>query len=419
MFTQTVLVLAATAAAVAPPAVAPRDPAAAGLVAGAIHANPAVEAARWRWQAAHQRAAGEGLLPDPMLGASIMNLPTLQGPQVTAAQTFPLGPKLGLARRLADQEGEVARLAYLNEANRVGLAVASAYYDVLSLRRAASIVQRTKELSTRMSRVATARYAVGTGKQGDPLRANVQVAELLHEGLQLRQRLDAARSRLRGLVGAKAEAGLPANPDLPGGAARLAVPTHAATLAAAEARNPMLREARAMVTSGELALEAAGASATPDLSAQVGVGRAYMDMGWMNALSAMVGINLPFPNGLARRDAAVAGAQAELAARQATLADRRRQVQVEAEEALGHLHHLGEQLRLYERGILPLARQALAAELANYQTGRSDFDAWLAAQAGLYRYEREAYEALAEHHKTRAALDALTGATIAGLEDAR
>ena len=389
------------------------------LVDQARQHNPAIEAARQRWQAARHRANGEGLLPDPMIGAQMMSLNTFQGPQVTASQTFPLGGKLGLARRLAEQEAEAARLAYLAEVNRVAAEVRAAYYDALFQKRATAIVARTKDLMTRMSRIAATKYAVGTGKQGDPLRANVQVAEMLHEGVQLRQQAHATATRLRGLVAPEGE-------PLPALTADLALttplptsPALEAALAAAEARNPVIGEARAMVPAGETLVETAKTVATPDLSAQLGIGRSYMDMGWMTALSGMVGVNVPFPNGHTRQEAAVAGAEAELAARRAPLADRRRQVRVAIEETLGHLGHYAEQVRLYQHGILPQARQALEAELANYQTNRSDFDAWLAAQVTLYRYEREAYEAIAEYHKMHAELQALMGTALAGLEDVR
>lgn len=424
MLTLTSLLTASAAAVVAtapaPPPAAPRAEAAlARLSDEARSRNPGVEAARLRWEAARRRVAGEGLLPDPLLGASLMSLSTLQGPQLTAAQTFPLGGRLGLARSLAEQEAEVARLAYLAEQNRTLAALAAAYHEARYLRRAGAIVARTKDLMARMSRIAAAKYAVGTGKQGDPLRANVQLAEMLHEGLLLRQRRDANLARLGGLLGRPPGEAVDLGGELQLGEALPAAPRLAAALAAAEAHNPMLGEARAMVAAGELALAAAATTATPELSAQLGVGRAYMDQGWMTALSGMVGVNVPFPHGQARQEAALGSAEAELAARRATLEGRRRQVRVELEETLGHLHHLHEQLRLYQRGILPQARQALEAELANYQTNRSDFDAWLAAQVNLYRYEREAYAALADHHKMRAELAALTGAAVAGQEDVR
>lgn len=416
--TSAAVIAAAPATAPATPAHRP-DVALQRLLVEARQQNPAIEAARLRWQAARHRVGGEGLLPDPMIGAQMMSLNTFQGPQLTASQTFPLGGKLGLARQLAEREAEVARLAYLAEVNRVAAEVRAAYYDALFQKRATAIVDRTKDLMTRMSRIAATKYAVGTGKQGDPLRANVQVAEMLHEGVQLRQQAHATATRLRGLVAPKGE-------PLPAPTAELALttplpaaPTLEAALAAAEARNPVIGEARAMIPAGETMLETARTVATPDLNAQVGIGRSYMDMGWMTALSGMVGVNVPFPNGHTRREAAVASAEAELAARRAALEDRRREVRVAIEETLGHLRHYAEQVRLYQRGILPQARQALEAELANYQTNRSDFDAWLAAQVDLYRYEREAYEAVAEYHKMHAELQALMGTALAGLEEVR
>lgn len=386
--------------------------------------NPRLGAARRRWEAARARVQGEGLLPDPMLSASFMNLTRLQGPQLTASQAIPLGGKLDLARAQAEREAEVARFAYLGEVSRVVTAVKTAYFDLYALHRQAAIVAQTKELMTRMSRIAAAKYAVGTARAGDPLRANVQIGEMLHEAVLVGQRTDAAAARLRGLLSRrsvpeghaghlKLVANIPLTDVLP------APPPFDQALAAAEAHNPAIGEARAMLAAGEATLSLARTTAIPDLNAQVGVGRAFMDMGWETTLSGMVGVNVPFPNGQARRKAATTAAATTVEARRLELEDRRREVRVGLEETLGHLKHLAEQLRLYQRGILPQSRQALQAELAGYQTGRSDFDAWLAAQVNLYRYERDAYDAFADYHKMRAELDALTGAAVADLEEAR
>ncbi len=413
---------AATQPPAALPVAPPRNPELARLLEDARRRSPAIEAARLRWQASRARVAGEGLPPDPMLSVGAMNLLGLQGPQVTASQAFPLGGKLALAREAAEREAEVARWGYLTALNRVAADVKVAYYELYYLHHAAATVARTRDLMARMSRIATTRYAVGQGKQGDPLRANVQVSEMLQEGIAVRQQADAAAARLRGLLDrtgvaephtAIAAAAVTFSAALP------PAPALADVFTAVEARNPELGEARAMVAAAETALASAGTIATPDLSAQVGIGRAYMDMGWMTALSGMVGVSVPFPYAQARRDAAVEAGRADVAARRAALDDRRREARVRAEEVVTQLRRRAEQLRLYQHGILPQARQALQAELANYQTNRSDFDAWLAAQVSLYRYERESHEAFAEYHKMRAELDALTGASADQPEDVR
>ena len=421
-FATAVSLLAASAAPAGATAAAPvaqHGAPLARLVGEARARHPAIEAARLRWLAARRRVPGEGLLPDPMVGASLMNLPRLQGPQLTVSQTFPLGGRLDLARRQADLEVEVARLAYLGQVSRVVTAVKVAYHEAHHLQWEAAVVGRTKELMKRMGRIASTRYAVGTGKQGDPLRANVQVAELLEEALRLRQRSEAVTARLRGLLALPpgATVAIPAAAEPRAQAALPAPPGLVLALAAAEAHNPDIAEAQAMVAVEEATLALAGTTASPELAVQLGLGRVFMDMGWETALSGMVGVNLPFPHGQTRREAAVGAGQSALAARRSLRDDRRRQVRAELEETLSQLGSLAERWRLYQRGVMPQARQALAAELANYTTGRSDFDAWLAAQLSLYRYERAAHEAITDYHKLRAELDALTGDAVAGLEE--
>ena len=67
---------------------------------------------------------------------------------------------------------------------------------------------------------------------------------------------------------------------------------------------------------------------------------------------------------------------------------------------------------------MPQARQALQAELANYQVGRSDFDAVITAQMDLYRYERDYQQAIADYQKMRAEIDALTAEGLPAAKEA-
>jgi outer membrane protein TolC len=53
--------------------------------------NPGLAAAQQRGEAARARIAGSGLLPDPMVEASLMSVSRLMGPQLTVGLTVRLG----------------------------------------------------------------------------------------------------------------------------------------------------------------------------------------------------------------------------------------------------------------------------------------------------------------------------------------
>lgn len=397
------------------PAASKPAPALEALLKEAAERHPGVHAAHARYQAARARVGGEGLRPDPMVEAGVMSLIGLMGPQLTVAQTFPLGGKLELARAQAEREAEVAKFTYMAALNDLAAQVKTTYYALYAAQQGALIVERNKVLIQQMGRIAGARYAVGQGKQADVVRTQSQLAEMLHEAVLVRQARERASVTLMGLLNRSA-----ATTHVHAFEGELTVPpvktateqTLEAALAEAEAHNPEIAMARAEVAVAEAALAAAHAIAVPDLTARVGVAQSYMDMGWRPVVTAMVGTNVPLES-RKREEAATAAAVAELAARLSTLDDRRRAVRVGLVEALTHVRHLEEQADLYAKGLLPQSRQALASELANYQVGRSDFDAVIAAQMSLFRYEREERVAIADYHTMRAEIDRLTGRALA------
>lgn len=402
------------------PAIAAPAPAVEALQQEAIRQNPQVRGARERFEAARARVGGKGLRPDPMVEAGAMSLWGLMGPQVSVSQTFPLGGKLTTERQMAEAEVAVAEQQYRTVMNELKAEIRRTYYDLYFYQQAAAIVERNKQVLTQMGKIANARYAVGQGKQSDVVRTNTQLAETLHEAVVIRQQRESASVKLMGLLNRKLEVGHihPAEKAVPTPATVPFTTAPSELLAAAEASNPAILEARADVVAAEAALASARTIATPDVTAKLGVGQSYMGMGWQTVVSGMVGANVPMAS-RKREEAAVAAAEADLASRRSALENRRREVSVGLQQSLTHIRHLEEQVRLFTKGVLPQARQALQSELSNYQVGRSDFDAVLAAQMNLFRYERDYHQAIADYQKMLADIEALTAQGVPAGEETR
>jgi outer membrane protein TolC len=380
--------------------------------------NPGLAAERQRAEAARARVEGSGLLPDPMVEASLMSVTRLMGPQLTVGQTLPLGGKLAIERRMAAQEAALAALTYREALNAAIAEAKQAYHELAYTQTAAAVLERRKATLEAMAKVATAKYAVGGGRQTDALKATSEVAELLHARTELDRERDIAHATLYGLLNRSLADGHGGHPIV---AAPLITPARrpdtATLMVRAERDNPTLALARAELALAELRLEQAKTIATPDVTARLGVGQAFMGtMGGETAVSAMVGANLPYWNGRRREQAAVTAAEAEIAARKAELEARRRQVQVGIRQALAQLTHLDEQARLFGAGLMPQGRQVLQSELTAYQVNRGGFDAVIAAQNTLFDYETGRARAIADHQKTLAELERLTGQEVPAQE---
>ncbi|HEY9722447.1 MAG TPA: TolC family protein [Oscillatoriaceae cyanobacterium] len=383
------------------------------LVEAKSHA-PGLAEARAEWEAALARAKGEGQLPDPMLQARLMSITRLMGPQVAVSQSIPLGGKLDLRRRIAERQADVARFAYLDAVNRVLGHVKTAYFDLYDAQRAEATAERARLVASRAVKIATTRYAVGTGTQAEPARANVQLAEIIHDTITFHQQRETSAVKLLGLldrpmIGLGDDAALGRVPDL---STRPFTRPIESVIAEADAHNPAIAQARAELDVARLEAELAGKEAVPDLDTQLGVGQVYMDRGWETALSGMVSINLPIGPARQRDEAAVAAASDTVKAREANLADRTLEVHTRLYEMMHHLVHLNAQVKLYDRGVLPQARQALASEMANFEVDRGSFDALSSAEADLYHDERDEAMAIADYHKMLAELETLTGQEV-------
>ncbi|MNS27275.1 outer membrane channel protein [compost metagenome] len=391
----------------ATPAKPPTTPTLDALLKEAVERSPGVRAAKERYEAARARVPGQGLRPDPMVEGGVMSLWGLMGPEVSVSQTFPLGGKLETERQMAESEVAVAHQAYRAALNELLAEVKRAYYDLYFYQQSAAIVERNKQLLTQLAKIANARYAVGQGKQSDVLRINTQLAEVMNEAVLVRQQLEGNNARLLGLLNRKFDSSPKAMAPIP---SLKAVPFNRPVteiLKAAESRNPAILQAQAALVAGEAALASARTISTPDVTTKLGVAQAYMGMGWETVVSGMVGTNIPVSS-RQREAAAVGAAETELAARRSGLEDQRRAVTAGVHRYLADIRNLAERVRLYELGLLPQARQALQSELANYQVGRSDFDAVLTAQLNLYRYERDLQQAIADYQKALVEIEALT-----------
>ena len=71
-----------------------------------------------------------------------------------------------------------------------------------------------------------------------------------------------------------------------------------------------------------------------------------------------------------------------------------------------------EQLRLHDEVLVPQSRMALDSTLASYQTGKTSFDAVLAAESTYLRLQLDYYEYLALHIKAITEFEAIAKGAI-------
>lgn len=369
--------------------------------------NPDIQAARRRWEAAQAKAGYAGALDAPRLQAELMDITTLGGPSVMVSQMIPGGSKRTLMAESAQREAAMAEAEAIQKQLEVTRDLHQAYYEHVYVKRAQAIYRQTLEQVRNLRKIADAKYAVGSGLQQDPIRAQREVSMLLDQGLQLDAQVTSTLAWINTLANRPAMAAVAVPKDLP---ALPPVPKAADLLAEAEANSPMLKAAQARVEAQTAMLSLSRQEkGTPDFEVGVEAGRSMP--GDMTYIGGMLGISLPWLS-QGRYEGAIKESEASLAAAHAEYEAEKNRLRGEIYRVLAELQRQERQVQLYKQGLMPQASQALQSALAAYQVNKVDFDTVLESQTAIYGVQTDEARARADYHQTLAKLEALIGSPL-------
>ncbi len=390
------------------------------LIAEAARNNPEIRAASNERLAARHRVSPAGALDDPMLEAGVINAPLpdlrLNREEMTMkmlglSQKFPFPGKRDLRQAVAAKDAESTGYAYQETANRVARDVRVAYFELAFVAESARLVEKNKQVLEQFLKISESRYAVGQGNQADVLKAQTQLSRMADELIKLDRERRVIEAELTLVLGRESAAGAP----MPA-----ALHLHEAPLQLEALRETALRERpqllglRSLVDRSGKALDLARKDYYPDFDVKFSYAQrdnAPDGMRRDDMLSLTVAINLPVwretrrdpqvAEAIAMRDQVMDMYQAQLN----ELSSKMRQQVASAEQSL-------KSARLYESGILPLARLAVESSLAAYRVNRIDFLTLLDNQMTVLNYELSYASALSGYNKALVEIDLLTGKTL-------
>lgn len=408
------------------------------LVVVALAANPTLRAAELRLDAAQARIASAGALPDPIVGAGIMNMPVsapgydemMTMNALMVGQRLPFPGKLSRARQSAELEAAAA--AARLDALRLDVIadVRTAYFELAFLDRSLEVLGTNRTLLVTLMQVTESRYAVGRGGQQDLLRANVEAARIAEEAVALREARRAALARLNALLDRNGETPV-RDPRVPERMARAAVHADASrvrftsdelgaraagspipplrTMQETAVRNsPMLRAHDASIAAQAARVDLARRAHLPDfdVSVQYGQRPGHRDL-------ASIMITVPVPVRRASRQAQqVIEAEAELMALQADRDAAANGLRTDVAQVHAELERTRTQLALFVHSIIPQGRAALESATTAFQVDRADFLTVLDNETTLFNYEIAYHRALSDFAKGVAELERLVGAEV-------
>lgn len=379
------------------------------LVAEALAKAPALAAARSRLAAAREMETPASALDNPMVEAMVQDADfpnytigtedmSMAGVEVRQPLPYPGKRRARVAAARAEtalREIEAAELE-----RRVAFEVRSLYARLYAVDEEQHVLDAARELVDLLNATAQARYATGSGEQGDLLKAQLQA-------MRLEERLEDHHAERRAMVadlnrwlGRPGDAPLEPVTELPKVAAP---PGPWEELAVAGA--PRVRLAQAAVRLAEEQLGAARLDLKPDFSPAAG----FAVRGALGpVLTLRVGVELPFWKSRKQKPR-VRAAEQELERTRQELRDAELSIRAEAARLASEWQKAESQIQRYREGILPQSSAALDATRASYLNGRGafsttleDFNLWLEARMQLARRE-------ADRFAVWAGLEALTG----------
>lgn len=386
------------------------------LLAAAALQNPGLKASFEQWQAALQRIPQVRALPNPQVSYAyfIRAIETRVGPQQHKAgfmQMFPWFGKLKLKGSAAAEAANAAGQRYENQKLALFYKVKAAYFNYYLTVRTAEILNENIRLLEHGEHVIESKYRTGMAPYSSLIKIQVERDKLQDRLKSTIDRLVPVKAELNGALNRPADAILPTPGELPEtGFVELSRDALAEWV---KTNNPGLKSMDYMAAASQLGIKVARKNYYPDFS----IGLDYMFTGQAvmpgaadsgkDPLAAMISLRLPVWS--KKNKAAVKEADAK---HRSTLLQRKEaenNLLTRLEVVLFKYRDAQRKKRLYQKSLLPKARQAMEVTQSAFEAGKASFLDFIDSQRTMLAFELKYEEAKARGAQRIAELQMLTG----------
>lgn len=383
------------------------------LIDDALRKNPEILAAQKKLEAARQRPAQAGSLPEPMLslgytsnggplpGQGLGTMPT-SSIGFMASQTFPAPGKRRLREMIARAEAGGAEQEYWMAQIGVLSRVKQAWHKLHHAWEQLDLLDRNRTLLERILRVTEARYAVGKAAQAEVLKAQTQLTLLEARREKFEQEKRSREAELNALAARPLDSDIPRPKTMQ---AHESLLTLEQLYAAAKAASPILGREEKNVQRTELALNLARKEGSPDYTISAG----YFNMGRMPDMY-QVKVDFPLPFFTRQRQRAAVGEQAhslDMARRSYQATGNTLMFRVKDDYLLSAASW--RLMRIYSTTLIPQASLTLESSLPAYEAGQIDFLTLLNNLMAVLEYESAYHEEMLNYHLALLRLEEATG----------
>src|SRR6516162_261490 len=384
------------------------------LISIVLRDNPALKAARAKWEAMKARVPQAKAWEDLRAGADFrversVNIPPNSFMDQTAMleQEVPISGKNLSRARAATAEARATFEDFRRTELDVVMRARIAYARLANGDSQLDVNRRNSELLEQFVQISRSRYEAGTATQADVLTAQTDAAKLLEARAQIEREVSESQSALNVLMNRSAQAHL----DLP---ASLVFTRQALSLqklqALALVQRPELQRAQDRIDTERFRLELANRQWFPDPALNVKTQRYNDAAQGVSEVDVGVSFPLPFLN-WKKSGAGVLEARKSLENAQHEFDATRTETFGLVRDQLKKIQTSATQYELYQSNILPVARQTVEASRAAYEASTGGFLELITARRTLQDAESAALNRLTEYETAVAELDAIIGRT--------
>ena len=385
------------------------------LISYALANNPEIRAVSLDHRAALEKIPQVTAWPNPELNLRYFaeEVQTRVGPQEYAfgfSQPLPWPKRLKLQGEMAAHAATSAAAEIDVVRNRLVAEITRLSYELSLLAQSVAIMRAHRDLVISFEGVTRARFATGTARHPDVIRASIELGNVENQLASLKDRRSPLVAALNGLLHRPPSASVPDPPLLEFRPLRTDEQELLSTLMQ---DNPVLRALNFQAASAKARFRHAQTASLPKLA----VGLDYTVTGpaitsgvrgsSQDPISANLRITLPLSRERYRAEQREAQANLDaIRARQSTELDRLRAL------VISHLYQLRDAEReivLFQTVLLPKAKEALGALQRAYSSGTASFNELIEALRVQLDLELGQARAMASHGQTRASLDELLG----------
>jgi outer membrane protein, heavy metal efflux system len=384
-------------------------------VATALQNNPAIKAARAKWESARQRIPQAAAWEDPKLSVNSLlgrfvdiSRNGFSDQMLTVEQMIPLSGKNRSKERIAAAEA----LASLEDFRRQEfdiVAKTKASYARLSNLYVLLDLNGQDEVSLSQTLDASkAKFEVGSQSQADFLTADIERQKIIETRRDLEEKISEEQTTLKVLMHQDpfSPLGRPVLSEAP--------PQNLSQERLRRlvlSNRPEVRQAQAMVIEALAKVELAKREWIPDPSVSLQAQHYNAGSQAISELNAGVSITLPWLNGKKYR-AGEREMQSDLLAAKTTLEGAQTEALGMLRDQLQKIETLHHHIELYGDHLLPSANQTVSSNQADYETNKTSLIQVLTSENSLRQLETMYNQDLTDYRVAIAELEALVGIGI-------